>query len=139
MIGVYRIRAYEKYGYIYNRCEITNKKILLVHHKDRNRKNNNVDNLEWVTSSENNVHAHTMGLSKSPKYWRGITGENHPTYGIRGSQHPRAVSGRLKMPCGDTVIFKSIVELCREFNLHAGHISSVLSGARKQHKGWMLP
>jgi 5-methylcytosine-specific restriction endonuclease McrA len=44
--GIYRRRAYKKYGYKCNRCGFDNKKILLVHHKDRNRKNNNVDNLE---------------------------------------------------------------------------------------------
>jgi len=44
--GAYRRIAYKKYGYICNKCGITNKKVLLVHHKDRNRKNNNIDNLE---------------------------------------------------------------------------------------------
>ena len=29
-----------------------------INHKDRNRSNNRVDNLEWVTQKENNIHSY---------------------------------------------------------------------------------
>lgn len=45
-----------------------------INHKDGNKANNCVDNLEWVTASENALHAHRTGLS----------------YVYHGSDHARA-------------------------------------------------
>lgn len=36
-----------------------------VNHKDGNKENNNINNLEWVTSSENQIHRHSIGINKT--------------------------------------------------------------------------
>lgn len=40
---------------------------LEVNHKDSNRANNSVDNLEWVTKSENIQHSYSYGSKKAPE------------------------------------------------------------------------
>lgn len=51
-----------------------------VNHKDGNKSNNHVDNLEWCTPSENGKHAHKMGLSYV--YY----GESHPCAKLTNEQ-----------------------------------------------------
>lgn len=36
-----------------------------VNHKDGNKLNNNLNNLKWVTSSENQKHRHSIGINKT--------------------------------------------------------------------------
>ncbi|MBI4238128.1 MAG: HNH endonuclease [Deltaproteobacteria bacterium] len=33
---------------ICNRCGLADVRVLVVHHRDRNRKNNTIENLEWL-------------------------------------------------------------------------------------------
>lgn len=46
-----------------------------VNHKDGDKTNNKISNLEWCTKSENNQHAYDTGLKIG--YWTGKKGDKH--------------------------------------------------------------
>lgn len=58
----YRIKALRIYGHKCNLCDITENYMLVVHHKDGNRDNNNITNLEVLC---HNHHA------QRHKHWNG--------------------------------------------------------------------
>lgn len=59
-----------------------------VNHKDRNKANNNVENLEWVTKSENELHKWRTqgGLSEAAKKKMSISHKGAKAYNARKVQ-----------------------------------------------------
>jgi len=76
-----------------------------INHKDGNKLNNSIDNLEWCTVQENVIHAYKHGLINH------VCGENHPNYHKFGSDSKNSK----KVICtniftGETKLYGSMIE-----------------------------
>ena len=82
-----------------------------VNHKDGNKLNNNIDNLEWTTNSENTKHGYDNELYHSKKR--------------------KIMVKAINKLNGEEKIFSSIRECSKELGLNRKTISAILYGYKK--------
>lgn len=99
-----------------------------VNHKDGDKFNNAVSNLEWVTQSENQLHAYETGLQKFTNEQLNILREN----AIKRRRPIRVVNELL----GINAVFNSITEAGQELACNKKTIRNSLKMKHKSRLGY---
>ena len=94
-----------------------------INHIDGDKGNNRSENLEWVTSSENQQHAFSSGLQSPSR----LFGEMNGTY--------RGVIYGERIMDGERLQIRALTD-CKDLGFTQSSVHKVINGKLKTHKGY---
>lgn len=92
-----------------------------VNHKDCNKLNNSVSNLEWVTRSENAIHAFENGLL----VFNGVCGED--------SNLSRFTDEEIHNICRDICCGIRNIDIARKYNISSGYVKALKNKEQRKN------
>lgn len=102
-----------------------------VNHRDANKLNNRVDNLEWNTSQENSLHSVKLGL-------RIVTEKSREAARRNSKLTPKGINAKKVIDIATGHIFSSVGEAAKSLGMRGATLSRKLVGTRKNDTSFLF-